>query len=469
MITTIARKEWTAIVRDGRFRWTGATVLGLLAIALVTGWQDVAAQRQAIDTARHSEDSVWLDQGEKNPHSAAHFGQYAFKPTPPVAWVDRGVNDYLGTAVWMEAHSQNPFQMRPAEDATALGRFSALTASWTLQLLLPLLIVLLAFDAFAGEREQGTLRQLLSLGIRPRDLALGKALGISMALAVVLVPALILGVAILLLFFSGSGMTDTLARALVLSGGYLVYFAAFLGIALAVSAWARTARAALLALLGFWIISGLLVPRLAADLAERVHPTPSQQAFYEGIAEDEAAGMNGLGTRAERRENLEKELLSQYGVETLDELPGNFAGLSLQASEEHSNLVFDKHFGELWETYRKQEDMHRLAALASPLLAVRALSMGVAGTDVEQHRHFAEAAETHRRILVKQLNDDMAENAVGYIADEALWSQAPPFEYQSPGLGWVLQRQAVSLILLALWALVATVAAVHRAGRLQPT
>ena len=182
--------------------------------------------------------------------------------------------------------------------------------------------------------------------------------------------------------------------------------------------------------------------------------------------------MGDQGSRAERREKLEAELLDQYGVESLDELPVNFAGLSLQASEEHSNLVFDKHFDQLWETYRRQEDVYRLAALASPLLAVRALSMGVAGTDVEQHRHFAEAAEIHRRLLVKQLNDDMTVNAgnagFGYLADESLWSEAPAFEYRSPDLGWVLRRQLVSLALLALWAVLATLAAVRHAGRLQP-
>uniref|UniRef100_UPI00387EBF32 ABC transporter permease n=1 Tax=Chloracidobacterium thermophilum TaxID=458033 RepID=UPI00387EBF32 len=36
-----------------------------------------------------------------------------------------------------------------------------------LQYLLPLLIIVLAFDALAGEREHGTLRYLLSLGVRP--------------------------------------------------------------------------------------------------------------------------------------------------------------------------------------------------------------------------------------------------------------------------------------------------------------
>jgi ABC-2 type transport system permease protein len=44
--------------------------------------------------------------------------------------------------------------------------FGELTGATVLQLLVPLLIVMLSFDALAGERESGTLRQLMSLGVR---------------------------------------------------------------------------------------------------------------------------------------------------------------------------------------------------------------------------------------------------------------------------------------------------------------
>jgi ABC-2 type transport system permease protein len=50
---------------------------------------------------------------------------------------------------------------------TSLQRFSPLSMAFGLQILVPLLIVLLAFSAFTGERERGTLRQLLSIGVQP--------------------------------------------------------------------------------------------------------------------------------------------------------------------------------------------------------------------------------------------------------------------------------------------------------------
>ena len=466
----IARKELRESLRDGRFRVLAVGVLALLVAGLAAGWLDTREARQTIESARAADHATWLGQGARNPHSAAHFGHYAFKPRPVLSALDRGVDAYLGTAVWLEAHWQDPFALRPAEDRTALQRFGELSAAFTLQVLAPLLVIFLGFAGFAGERERGTLRQLASLGLEARTLALGKALGLGAALALVLVPAVLLGAGVAL--FTGDGEAGSSLRGgALLAGVYGAYFALLLALVLAVSAWAKSARGALIALLGFWMLSTLIVPRLVADAAEWVHPIPTARAFYAAIAEDEAHGMAGRGTREERRRELEERVLAEYGVDALDQLPVSFAGLSLQASEEHSNLVYDKHYGELWRLYVGQERLHLWGAALSPMLAVRALSMAIAGTDVARHRHFAEAAERHRRELVKFLNDDMTHHArgadFGYLADEALWRATPTFHYRPPALGEVLARQAPACAWLVAWLAVAVAFAVSAAGRLR--
>ncbi|HXG64363.1 MAG TPA: ABC transporter permease subunit [Blastocatellia bacterium] len=221
MIARIARKEFTEMVRDGRFRWAAAVVFGLLLVSLVMGWKgyrEVKAQHEAAqaETREH-----WLDQGNKNPHSAAHYGIYAFKPKTPLSLVDRGVDPYTGVAVWLEAHKQNEFRYRPAQDATAVQRFGELTAATVLQVLLPLLIVLLSFSAFSAEREQGTLRQLLSLGVSKRGLAMGKAFGIAAALGMLLVPATAIGVTALALASENGALGASLPRMALM--GQVIY------------------------------------------------------------------------------------------------------------------------------------------------------------------------------------------------------------------------------------------------------
>ncbi len=472
MILKIARKEFTEMWRDGRFRLATATLLLLLLVALGLGWRGSRQARHERAKADAADRAEWLAQGERNPHSAAHFGRYAFKPAPTLSFLDRGVNAYLGIAVWMEAHNQDPLRYRPAEDATALQRFGELTAATVLQLLIPLLIALFAFAQFAGEREQGTLRQLLSLGAPPRALAAGKALGVAFVLSITLAPAAVIGVSALVL---ASGETSPLASAgrfLLLTLAYLLYFGAIVGAALAVSAIARSARVALLALLALWVTGCLIAPRAAADIAERFVPAPSYSEFWEAVHRDLREGIDGNDPEEKRSRELKQRVLAQYSVSRVEDLPVSFDGVSLQENEEYGNRVFDKHYGRLWEVFERQNRAQNLSAFFTPLPAVRSLSMGLAGTDLAQHRDFARAAESYRREMVKRLNDEFRDKAgvaaFSYKSDASLWRSVTDFTYEPPGVAWVLNSHKLSVLLLAGWFLSANLAAIVAIGRMRP-
>lgn len=466
MIARIARKEFTEMLRDGRFRWAAAIVFVLLLASIVMGGKHYRDVKRQHDLARAETRDQWLGQPAKNPHSAAHYGIYAFKPKMLPALLDRGVDGFTGQSVWLEAHKQNEFKFRPAQDATAVQRFGELTAATVMQLLIPLLVILLSFSAFAAEREQGTLRQLLSLGVKKTDLAWGKALGIAGALGVLIVPATIVGVIAL-----GLTSEDGPAARLGASASrmawmflcYLLYFGVFIGVSLAVSARARSSQMALIVLLGFWIVNGLVAPRAIADLAKRAYPTPSAFTFQQAIDNEMRNGPDGHDTADKRAEALKQRVLKQYGVDKLEALPVSFAGISLQEGEEHGNVVFDKHYGALWNRFEQQNRLKQVAGAVAPMLAIHSISMGLAGTDFAHHRDFATAAEEYRRMLVKKMNDDMTYNAgkqdFSYLAQPAVWRAVEDFRYDAPPAGWALRNQTVSLALLALWFVAAVAAA----------
>ena len=469
MLLRIARKEFLEMARDGRFRIAGGIVLALLLTSLGLGWQRHGEVTEAHQTAMAQERQIWESQGEKNPHSAAHYGVYAFKPTGRLAFFDPGTEAYTGVTVFLEGHKQNQFLYRPARDGNTLQRFGELTAAAVLQLLIPLLIILLAFSTFAGERESGTLRQVLSLGVRRRDLALGKALGVAAALGLLLVPATLLGSAAL-----ASAQADAAAggllRALAMAGAYLIYLGSFVGVTLAVSARARSAQFALVTLLGVWVFVCLMAPRAATDLARSLHPTPSAQEFAAALAEDRDDGIQGVNydDYLERRRT---ELLAEYEVERTEDLPINYNGWRLQVSEEYANQFFDRHYARLWDQFEAQDGLRQKAGFAAPLLAVRSLSMALAGTDFSHFRRFAEQAELHRRELVAFLNADLRDNAgpqgFGYTQTKAFWAEAPAFAYDAPDARWALAGESVSLAALLAWFLVAGVWAWRGALRLE--
>jgi ABC-2 type transport system permease protein len=463
MLRQIIRKEVRETVRDGRFRWGAALVGALLFLSLAAGF----AQRQEVERAHASAQAMswaqWLEQGDKNPHSAAHYGIYVFRPVSSLSFVDRGVDPYMGVSTWLEAHYQNPFEHRAVQDTPALARFADLTAATTLQLLVPLLILLLAFRSFSGEREQGTLRQLLSVGVDPRRLATGKVLGVGAALSILLVPAAVVGALALLMAGPGGGAVgDEGVRYLLLLGTYLAYFVVFTALAVGISALAPSSRTALALLLCFWIANGLLAPRIASDVARNQVPLPSSLEFQAGIQADLAEGFDQHPPREARQEILRDSVLAAHGVGDPAELPFNFAGLSLQSGEEFANLVFDRRFGELARRVEEQLELHRRLGFLAPHLSVRSLSMALTGTDPAHHERYSSAAEEHRRLIQRVMNEDIMVNArfgETYIADGSLWAQVPEFEYRGPGAGWALAGQGSAAAGLLIWLLVGAILA----------
>ena len=340
MILRIAKKESIDMLRDGRYRWTAVILFVLLSGALIAGWKHYADIESQRELSQSSDRELWLDQGEKNQHSAAHFGSYAFKPTSPLAALDQGVLQFTGVSVFMEAHSVKDAMFRPVDDATAVQRLGSLTASTTLQLLIPLLIILLAFGTFSGEREQGTLRQLLSLGVPRHVLGIGKGLGVAGPLFLMLLPALVLGVLAIALF-EGPGNT-------LWDGGrfgfimlvYLLYFAAYILAALIASAYASSSRQSLLILLGFWFVTSFIVPRVITDAARSMYPTPTGSDFELLIEEDMAAHP----TWTERTAAVQARLMDEHGVDTVDEIPVSVAGHTLLEAEADEDLGLSKAF-----------------------------------------------------------------------------------------------------------------------------
>src|SRR5690606_32086420 len=176
MLLLIARRELTELWRDGRLLWSGGLIIILTCVALAVGWQrqqEVAAERSIAQELDYDD---WVNQSAKHPHDAAHQGMHVFKPAPPLSIVDPGIEPFVGSTLWLQAHRQSEMKFRPAQDATGLQRFGTLSVAWVLQILGPLLVIVLGFNSIAGEREQGTWRQALSLGVSAEKLLWGKAL-----------------------------------------------------------------------------------------------------------------------------------------------------------------------------------------------------------------------------------------------------------------------------------------------------
>jgi ABC-2 type transport system permease protein len=379
--------------------------------------------------------------------------------------VDSGVNAYVGVAAWLEAHKQNEFQFRPAQDRASLGRLGQLTAAITLQLLVPVLIILLAFTKFAGEREDGMLPQLLASGVAPRLLVAGKGIGVAAALGLVLVPAALLGTAALLWTSGPDAMSQSVVRLGALMSVYALYFAVFIAVGLGVSAYMSKASHALAVLVAFWAFNAVVAPRAASDASRLLHPAPTALEFANAVEQETYDGLAIHVYNVRRAADLRRRLFDRYRVTRVEDLPVNFRGVDYLEREAHANDIWERHYRQLWTTFESQSTVHQLAGFAAPLLAVRAVSMALTGTDFHHHRQFAQAAETYRRQMVLAMNTNLAYGG-SYAAHASLWATVPPFEYRQPDLRWSLSQVRTSALALIAWVLCTALALVAAARRL---
>ena len=174
MSTAIANKDRLLLRRESLVKPLLIATAILLAASMLAGLQREQVFDKERTSATVADKEIWMNQGDRNPHSAAHFSRYAFRPAASLALIDPGTNDFAGQAVWMEAHYQDPAVFRRAEDASELGRFTLLTPAFLILVGGPLLIFLTMHGAIAGEREDGTMRQLLATGVGAGQFFRGK-------------------------------------------------------------------------------------------------------------------------------------------------------------------------------------------------------------------------------------------------------------------------------------------------------
>lgn len=118
MTAAIIRKDALELSRDRRLVLMALLVLALAMTAILSSYVRVSAYEADRAATVETDRGTWEAQGARNPHSAAHFAKWAFKPLTMGAVLDPGITSYAGSAIWMEAHHQNPAVARPIDDQT---------------------------------------------------------------------------------------------------------------------------------------------------------------------------------------------------------------------------------------------------------------------------------------------------------------------------------------------------------------
>lgn len=465
MILALFVNEWRGLIRDRRVALLAVLALALLALSAWSGSRTFAHTLAERERAERIAREQWESLGDMHPHAAGHFGDYAHKPLSALARLDPGVQSFTGKVILLEAHAQNAAVASEISSASSLVRFGPFSPALLLQVILPLLVLFTTFASVSRERESGILRLASVQGASLPRMLFAKALAHA-SLGALLVSPLVAWE--LLAGLEGS----TPGRLPLFLAAHLAFLllAALLGTY--VSARARSARSALATLLVAWLGFVVVVPRVAAQVADDIYTLPTRAAFERAMAEDRSQGLDGHNPADQRRKQLEQQYLALYGVASVAELPFDFGGIAMQADEEYGNQVWDVHFGRLQRIQGRQVEVLQLLSFLNPFLALRGASMALAGTDLFHDLDFQRQAEAHRRWLIAALNHEHAHGGARTGLGSGL--QRPEFfrsllafRHEARPLRWALSWRWPELVSLGLWLALALLL-IARSGRTIP-
>ncbi len=409
MIWRIAKKEFLLNVMTFKFA-VGTTLCVLLTAVFVPILGKAYQERLKI----YNENTAYNQRELGNVKVYKNITPTVYRRPAALAIFCEGLEKQLGNSAKIE-YDKVP-EMTGAAANHYLSIFSVFDVSLIFKIVISILALLVAYDAISGEREQGTLRLMLSSTAARHEVLLGKLMAGLMILVVPVTIAFALGLLILLLFPMVGLSSSDLVRFGLMFLASLVFIATIYNIGLLFSCLARRSAVSLMLGLFVWIIFAVVIPNGSAHLASQIRPVEPEEKTNQQIAalrkEAEAEfyrelersgrsyqsgsgstsdvpGVGGFGHGYIRSCNnvLMHNLLVRYGVGV---------PVEIKYADKYAD-VEDGYLRTLFEQTRLANNISR----ASPVCLYENVMSALAGTDMADFRHFMDAVQTYRKDIIE--------------------------------------------------------------------
>jgi ABC-type transport system involved in multi-copper enzyme maturation permease subunit len=222
--------------------------------------------------------------------------------------------------------------------------FPLLDLVFIVGILLSLAALIFSYDAVCGEKEDGTLKLMMSNRLARSKILLGKIVGGTLTLLIPFILSLGLGLFVILLNsrVAWTG-TDWAILALVFLGT-VIYVFLFFVLGVFISARHHSSSASIMTSLFVWVLLILVIPNLSPYLASLISPAPSQIKM-----EREASRLTDV-----ERDDLGRKLMA----ERLREIVKKYPVLAERFSEAEAKARVEKDpaFREAYQARTKEVD-----------------------------------------------------------------------------------------------------------------
>ncbi|MFC1604746.1 ABC transporter permease subunit [Planctomycetota bacterium] len=188
--------------------------------------------------------------------------------------------------------------------------FPPLDFLFIVTIIMSLLALLFSYDAVTGERERGTLRQIISNSVSRTTILLGKFLGGTASLIIPFILALLVGVLYINLNPNIQWDGSAWAELGLLIAASLTFITSFYLLGLMVSTWSRSSATSILNCLFLWVLLILVIPNVCPYISAQLRRVPS---IRETERREEEVKRASFETRKQRRKEVVEQFRGKYG------------------------------------------------------------------------------------------------------------------------------------------------------------
>ena len=407
-----------------RMLFNPLVVAAIVLLLLVTGLATLNSADTYLWGVRQYEEVI--TPREESP--TANLGATVAVRPSPLHIIARGTGDTLSRPVNAMRQLEAAFNIKYAvgqerrQQELVYSLVDEVDTAFVLRMLLPLLALLISYSVVCGERQEGTLRQVLSNSVSRRRLLTGKLIAGAMTLLAVVVMIFLVTLGVIWSKEIQFSLGDSW-RLLVIAVAVYLYAFTFLVIGILVSSSVSNQDLSILVCLAIWCLLVIVAPGVASGMAESLSPAPPTHLVYtEKLA-------------------LERSI---RGGDAMEGSPENMREVNERALERISGIDSD-----FFNAVSRQEALARNIGLFSPALNFDAVAMAFAGSSIEEEHEMMRQLRRHFRVVSRY--DDL-ETA---LFQRTTPDELPPFEYQPLGQSVLAARtvlhwgaMAVTILLL---------------------
>lgn len=361
------------------------------------------------------------------------------KPLNPMQIFFKGLDQELTATATLNAQSEPQFEAS-YEGNPVVFLFPPIDLLFFIGVVMSLLAIAFSYDAISGEKEQGTLKLLMSYSI-PRDLVLlAKWIGGYLALVSPFLVSVLCGLVVVSLFPTVELRAQHWSALGLIMVCALLYLGAIYSLGIFVSTRTQLASTSITVLLMVWVLVVLIVPNIAPYIAAQIHPV------RDFVLVDKQK------YQIEREEEERFEKTWQEWEEKNEEAPDNVRWSTWPAMRRDQYLRLIDHQDKINDQFLKQLDgqirLGQYLSRISPLSSFAYAASDLAGTGISNRNRFLKTLPEYRREITTfgfqtridaNLNESDDRSIEGY----------PKFRFEEEVLG---DRIAwIDILFLGMW------------------